>query len=137
MKFDSMGSFKVLVARDKVRGSQPLCTYLVDFGWDDWKWWRSQEVFDDLDRYDVVSRHIGELHKIIYHTVCFPGRVLRGKCADVTLCCPHIVPLAAILLLLHQAEQEWRFLLRKINLPFLSTFFLEWKVIKSKSFDFQ
>ena len=137
MKFDASVKFQSIVARIQMPRVSPPCCYAVDFDWEDLKWWQGQGVFDDIDRYAVVSRHISELHKIIYHTICFPGKILKGYAADVTLCCPHVVPLTAISLLVHQAEQEWRALLRKINKPYLAKIFRAWNVTKMSKFDFQ
>ena len=127
MKFDVNKEFLQVVSRIRCTGSYPPCFYAVEYGWEDLKWWNSQKVFDDIDRYAVVTRHISELHKIMYHSVCFPGKILKGHCADVTLCSPHIVPLTAIPLLLHLAEQERRYLMKRIDKPALKDVFSQWK----------
>ena len=133
MKFDALDNFQTMVARIKMPRINPPWHFSVDFDWEDSDWWHGQGVYDDIDRFAVITRHISELRKIIYHSVCFPGKILNGYCADVTLCSPHIVPLTAIMLLLHQAEQEWRALLRKINAPHLSKVFNAWRFTHLKA----
>ena len=138
MKLDPITKFRSIVQRIKVEDPAPPCTFAVDFDWNNVRWWKSQGVFNDCDRYAVVSRHVSELHQIIYHTVCFPGKILGGSCADVTLCCPHVVPLASIELLLHQADQEWRYLLMKIcRWNCLANVFHWWRTAKDTHFWFQ
>ena len=70
MKFDVNKEFLQVVSRIRCTGSYPPCFYAVEYGWEDLKWWNSQKVFNDIDRYAVVTRHISELHKIMYHSVC-------------------------------------------------------------------
>ena len=127
MKLEVTKEFLHVISRIKCTGAHPPCFYLVEFGWDDLRWWNSQEVYDDIDRYAVVMRHISELYRIMYHTVCLPGKILKGYCADVTLCSPHIIPLKAMPLLFHQAEQERRYLMKLIDKPVLIEFFSRWK----------